>query len=80
MFDVPFNSPIGYTIAGRYIKITFSTVTYFNKLVKSKTQQFTKYSMDLNCGKQLRRCFGQWSRLQCRIPARRQECNVTIFI
>ena len=33
------------------MKIKFSTVTYFNKPVKSKTQ-VTKYSINLNCGKQ----------------------------
>ena len=33
------------------MKIKFSTVTYFNKPVESKTQ-FTKYSINVNCGKQ----------------------------
>ena len=48
-----FNSPIKYTIAGKYMKIKFSTVTYFNKPVESKTLQFTKYSIDIHCsGKQ----------------------------
>ena len=46
-----FNSPVKYTIAGKYMKIKFSTVTYFNKPVESKTQ-FTKYSINVNCGKQ----------------------------
>ena len=53
-----FNSPIKYTITGKYMKIKFSTVTYFNKLIESKTLQFTKYSIDLNCGKQQIYCFG----------------------
>ena len=35
------------------MKIKFSTVTYFNKPVESKTLQFTiKYSIDVNCGTQ----------------------------
>ena len=41
-FNVYFNSPVKYTIAGKYMKIKFSTVTYFNKPVESKPQ-FTKY-------------------------------------
>ena len=45
------NSPIKYTIAGNYMNITFSTVTYFNKPAESKTQ-FTKYSINVNGGKQ----------------------------
>ena len=40
------NSPIKYTIAGKYIwKLNF------NKPVESKTQ-FTKYSINVNCGNQ----------------------------
>ena len=45
---------IKYTIAGKYMKIIFFTVTYIliNRL-KAKTLQFTKYSIDINCsGKQ----------------------------
>ena len=38
-------------IAGKYLKIKFSTVTYFNKPVESKTQ-FTKHSINVNCDKQ----------------------------
>ena len=33
------------------MKIKFSTVTYFDKPVESKTQ-FTKYLINVNCGKQ----------------------------
>ena len=46
-----FNSPVKYMIAGKYLKIKFSTVKYFNKPVESKTQ-FTKYSINVNCDKQ----------------------------
>ena len=46
-----FNSPVKYMIAGKYLKIKFSTVTYFKKPVESKTQ-FTKYSINVNCDKQ----------------------------
>ena len=45
------NNPIKYTIAGKYMNIKLSTVTYFNKPVESKSQ-FTKYSINVNCGKQ----------------------------
>ena len=33
------------------MQITFSTLTYFDKPVESKTQ-FTKYLINVNCGKQ----------------------------
>ena len=51
------------------MKIKFSTVTYFDKPVESKTQ-FTKYLINVNCGKQQIYRFGPaWSKLQCQIPA-----------
>ena len=43
-----FNSPVKYTIAGKY---NLYTVTYFDKPVETKTQ-FTKYLINVNCGKQ----------------------------
>ena len=38
-------------LANIIYEIKFSTVTYFDKPVESKTQ-FTKYLINVNCGKQ----------------------------
>ena len=61
------------------MKIKFSTVTYFDKPVESKTQ-FTKYLINVHCGKQQIYAFWSWSKLQCQIPAltKTQEFNVTM--
>ena len=52
-FNVYFNSPVKYPIAGKYNlwKLNFLQWQYFDKPVESKTQ-FTKYLINVNCGKQ----------------------------
>ena len=76
------NSPIKYTIAGKYMKIKFSTVTYFNKPDESKTQ-FTKYSINVNCGKQQIYRFGPGLNFNVKYllllkKKKKQEFNVTM--
>ena len=61
------------------MKIKFSTVTYFDKPVESKTQ-FTKYLINVNCGKQQIYRFCPGLNFNVNIPAltKTQEFNVTM--
>ena len=75
-FNVYLNSPIKYTIAGKNIwKLNF------NKPVESKTQ-FTKYSINVNCGKQQIYRFGPGLNFNVKylllLKKKKQEFNVTM--